>query len=151
MPETPASRFQCSLASSDAQIAACWPVMAQLRPHVTEAEWLPRVRKQMAGGYQLALALDGAAIAAVAGFRFGDNLVSGRYLYVDDLVTDSARRSRGAGRELLGWLTALARSEGCAVLTLDSGVQRFDAHRFYLRERMAITSHHFVLDLKAGR
>ncbi|MGZ5023946.1 MAG: GNAT family N-acetyltransferase, partial [Chthoniobacterales bacterium] len=34
-------------------------------------------------------------------------------------------------------------------LTLDSGVQRFDAHRFYLMKRMKISSHHFVLDLSS--
>jgi hypothetical protein len=31
----------------------------------------------------------------------------------------------------------------CTTIELDSGVQRFDAHRFYLRERFSITSHHF--------
>jgi hypothetical protein len=31
---------------------------------------------------------------------------------------------------------------------LDSGVQRFGAHRFYLRRRMNITSHHFAIDLR---
>jgi hypothetical protein len=36
------------------------------------------------------------------------------------------------------------------VLDLDSGVTRFDAHRFYLRERMHIQSHHFALALPAG-
>ncbi|MGZ5001726.1 MAG: GNAT family N-acetyltransferase, partial [Chthoniobacterales bacterium] len=30
---------------------------------------------------------------------------------------------------------------------LDSGVQRFDAHRFYLMKRMKISSHHFSLEL----
>jgi len=33
------------------------------------------------------------------------------------------------------------------VLDLDSGTQRTDAHRFYLRERMSITSLHFTLPL----
>lgn len=36
-----------------------------------------------------------------------------------------------------------ARAAGCSVLDLDSGVQRFDAHRFSLRERRHISSHHF--------
>ena len=34
-----------------------------------------------------------------------------------------------------------------SLIDLDSGVQRHDAHRFYLRERMAITSHHFAKNL----
>lgn len=64
-----------------------------------------------------------------------------------DLVTDSARRSRGHGKALLHSLIQRARDEGCRALDLDSGVQRFDAHRFYLANRMIISSHHFTLKL----
>jgi len=42
---------------------------------------------------------------------------------------------------------AQARAEGCAQFQLDSGVQRFGAHRFYLMKRMDITAHHFGLKL----
>jgi len=39
-----------------------------------------------------------AAVRAVAGFRFGENLGVGPFLYVDDLVTAEAGRSAaGAG------------------------------------------------------
>jgi GNAT superfamily N-acetyltransferase len=68
-------------------------------------------------------------------------------LYVDDLVMDEAARSSGYGKRLLHWLVQRARDEGCQTLELDSGVQRFDAHRFYLTERMFISSHHFRLNL----
>jgi hypothetical protein len=44
-------------------------------------------------------------------------------------------------------LVAEARAAGCGELHLDSGVQRFAAHRFYLRERMEIMAHHFRLKL----
>jgi GNAT superfamily N-acetyltransferase len=86
-------------------------------------------------------------VRAVAGFRIAEFLAWGRILYVDDLVTASAQRSRGHGQALFDWLVARARANGCAQLHLDSGVQRFDAHRFYLRQRMSITSHHFALQL----
>jgi hypothetical protein len=33
-------------------------------------------------------------------------------------------------------------------LHLDSGVRRFDAHRFYLNKRMNISSHHFSMVLR---
>lgn len=135
-------------ASSDAEIARCFPVMVQLRPHVAAADFVARVRRQMDSGYRLAYAeADGIAVA-VAGFRFTENLFMGRHLYVDDLVTDAAWRSRGVGRYLLGWLIELARRENCTHLELDSGIQRRDAHRFYLREGMSIRSHRFSLPLK---
>jgi hypothetical protein len=48
---------------------------------------------------------------------------------------------------LLAELRERAIDAGCRSLDLDSGVQRFEAHRFYLRERMNITAHHFDLRL----
>jgi GNAT superfamily N-acetyltransferase len=68
-------------------------------------------------------------------------------LYVDDLVTDEAHRSSGWGRQLLRWLTDEARRHACAKLVLDSGVQRVDAHRFYLANGMTLFGHHFRMDL----
>jgi GNAT superfamily N-acetyltransferase len=66
---------------------------------------------------------------------------------VDDLVTDEALRSKSYGRQMLSWLIDQARAEGCESFELDSGVQRFDAHRFYLSNRMIISGHHFRLKL----
>ncbi len=132
----------------DAQVAECFPVIAQLRPHLTKEAFIEQVRRQRQQDYQLAALRDAEGrIAAVAGFRRFEMLAWGRVLYVDDLVTDADSRSQGHGEALFEWLTAYARREGCDQLHLDSGVQRFDAHRFYLRERMRITSHHFALEL----
>ncbi len=66
---------------------------------------------------------------------------------MDDLVTRAADRSAGFGGQLFDWLVEEARREKCAAFSLDSGVQRFDAHRFYLRKRMQIAAHHFTLAL----
>ena len=129
--------------STDAEIARCFPVISQLRPHLDEAGFVERVRRQMDGGYRLAALLDDAGVAAVAGYRISENLASGRHLYVDDLVTDEARRSLGQGAELLGWLEERARGAGCVTFELDSGVHRSGAHRFYFEQRMTISSFHF--------
>jgi len=80
----------------------------------------------------------------VAGFRVLENLFCGRFLYVDDLVTAAAQRCRGHGAALLAWLRDEARRAGCAQLHLDSGLQRRDAHRFYEREGLPVTSYHFA-------
>ena len=73
---------------------------------------------------------------------------NGRVLYVDDLVSDASMRSRGYGHQLMEWLRERARANGCVALTLDSGVQRFDAHRFYFTERMHISGYHFSQELR---
>jgi GNAT superfamily N-acetyltransferase len=139
---------EIKLALTDEEIAACSPVMRQLRTHIIESEFLARVKLQQRGGYQLCYLTDGGMVRSVAGFRVIENLASGRVLYVDDLVSDCESRSKGYGEKVLLWLIGQARSAHCDTLELDSGVQRHGAHRFYLRNRMDIVSHHFRMNLK---
>jgi GNAT superfamily N-acetyltransferase len=140
------SAIELRLAATDADIDRCWPVMTQLRPYIGRADFVARVRAQQATGYLLAFAADGA-VRAVAGYRYLHNLVSGHHLYVDDLVSDAAVRGGGFGSALFDWLLAQAKATGCTELHLDSGVQRFDAHRFYLGKGMRISCHHFAIEL----
>lgn len=136
------------LAEADEEIALCFPVMADLRPHLAKSEFLARVRAQQVQGYCLAFLEDAGEVAAVAGFRVMEMLATGRTLYVDDLVTDDAKRSRGHGKAMLDWLQQYARAAGCETFSLDSGTQRQEAHAFYFRERMRVTSFHFAKKLK---
>ena len=84
--------------------------------------------------------------AAVAGFRIAENTAWGRFLYVDDLVTRADMRGRGHADAVMAWVEAEAERQGCDELHLDSGVgpEREDAHRFYFRHGMRITSYHFA-------
>jgi GNAT superfamily N-acetyltransferase len=142
------SSIHIAIAESNADILRCFPVMLQLRPHLVEADFVARVRRMQTEGFLLARLEEDGAVRAVAGYRYHEKLFSGRTLYVDDLVSDPAQRSRGHGARLLTWLVEQARAHDCDVLELDSGVQRFDAHRFYFRERMKISSYHFIRSLK---
>lgn len=138
------------MTDDDTAIADCFDVYVQLRPQLKNPDDLvARVRRQMTEGFRLALIRRDGRVVAVAGFRIHESLHAGRHMYVDDLVTDSAERSTGLGRELMQWLVDHARLHQCEQLHLDSGVQRFDAHRFYLRERMHISSHHFAMKLNS--
>lgn len=133
---------------TDGEIAATFAVMSQLRQHLDENEYLDTVRRmENSDGYRLAAGFEEEQVRCVAGYRILEALAYGRSLYVDDLVTDGAVRSRDFGGSMLGWLAGEAQRNGCARLHLDSGVQRHDAHRFYFREGMNISSYHFVKSL----
>ena len=133
--------------TTDRQIHACFDVMVQLRPHLRRDTFVASVRRQEKNGYQIVAALEAGRVCGVAGYRVFECLSRGRNLYVDDLVTDVVLRSRGIGQAMLHWLAAEALRQRCRHLSLDSGVQRFGAHRFYLREGMCILAHHFVREL----
>jgi GNAT superfamily N-acetyltransferase len=138
-----------ALAETETAIAACFPVMVQLRPHLTAETFVERIRGQQHEGYRLvALTDDAGVVRACAGYRYLHQLSQGFVLYVDDLVTDAASRSNGHGHALMEWLVAEAKGAGCDQLHLDSGTHRHEAHRFYFRERMHIFAYHFSRRLR---
>jgi GNAT superfamily N-acetyltransferase len=137
-----------AIANSISEIKDCFPVMKELRSHLELPDFVDRVhRQQQLFNYQLAYLQVDKIACAVAGFRISESLAWHKFMYVDDLVSRSDNRSQGYGSELFNWLVDYARAENCQQLNLDSGVQRFAAHRFYLRHRMEISSHHFTLHL----
>jgi ribosomal protein S18 acetylase RimI-like enzyme len=118
----------------EAEIAACYPLMRQLRPHLaSQAEFVARWRRQNADGYRILAVWTDAQPKALAGFRVQENLIHGRFLYVDDLVTDTAVRSTGHGGRLLAHLKIEGRELGCRKLVLDTALDNVLGHRFYYR------------------
>jgi len=132
---------------SDEEVASTYLAMRQLRSHLEEGEYVGWIGRMREVGYRLAAVVDDERVRCVAGFRIVDFLYTGKHLYVDDLVTDEGVRSGGHGHLILDWLAAEATKNGCGQLHLDSGVQRYDAHRFYFREGMRICSYHFAKEL----
>lgn len=135
-------------ARTDNDIAACFAVMSELRPHLAREEFVSLVRELEQDGFRLACIEDNDEVVAVAGYRISSNLVLGKHLYVDDLVTAERYRSKGYGEQMLSWLRAVAKENRCNVLHLDSGTQRQRAHKFYLGQGMVITSFHFAEEIK---
>ena len=107
------------------------------------ADYEGKMKRVFAGGARMCIAADREAVRGVAVYRIGENTFEGLHLYVDDLVTDERQRSRGVGRALMEHLQELAQAAGCEAYTLDSGTQRQQAHKFYFREGMVVTSFHF--------
>lgn len=141
--------LRIAIADTLEEIRRCHSVMRELRPLFQDPEqFVERVLRQQKEGYRFAFLESENEVRAVAGYRFLESLFSGKFLYVDDLVTRESDRSRGFGGDLLDWLIEQAREQGCENLELDSGVQRFDAHRFYFSKRMSISSYHFRIKIE---
>ena len=122
-------------------------VHRQLRTQLP-GDYVGRMQVVFTGGGRMFVAMAGDDVVGVAVYRILENTNEGRKFYVDDLVTDEAKRSTGVGRALMQALEIEARRLDCDVLTLDSGTQRAAAHRFYFRERMTISSFHFKKPLR---
>ncbi|QRK09681.1 GNAT family N-acetyltransferase [Archangium violaceum] len=135
-------------ADDAADVAACYPLMRQLRPHLaSEAEFLERWRRQTRAGYRLLVLWKEGQPLALAGFRVQDNLMHGPHLYVDDLVTSEAERGNGHGQRLITRLEEEGRALGCGKLLLDTALSNVLGHRFYYRAGLLATALRFSMPL----
>jgi GNAT superfamily N-acetyltransferase len=143
------NKITIKLVENDEDLASCYPVMRQLRPALSLKEFISRVKRQNSlYQYHNAFLKDGDEVITVVGFRIAENLGYGKFLFVDEFVTSEEKRAKTYGKRMFEWLVAYAKSIDCNEIQLDAGVQRFDAHRFYFKNRMRITSYHFILNFR---
>ena len=87
------------------------------------------------------------AIGGVVGFRFAENLMHGRHVYVDDLVTLRELRCQGFGAALMKAVVTQARDSRCRKVLLDTSAENEAGKRFYLSFGFAITANRFTMVL----
>mgnify|MGYP001070462464 CR=1 FL=1 len=106
-------------------------VLKQLRTHLNEDSFFELYEDMKKEGYHLIGLEDNEVTVAVAGIGILTNFYNGKHVFVYDLVTDGNKRSNGYGKHLLDYIYEFGKDHGCQLVTLQSGVQRIDAHRFY--------------------
>lgn len=116
-------------------------VHRQLRPHLP-ADYVAKMERVLKDA-RMALVIEEHTVLGLAVYRWHENTFDGLKFYIDDLVTNDARRSKGVGRALIAHLEEVARKLGASGLVLDSGTQRTQAHKFYFREGFVIPAFNF--------
>lgn len=144
------SPFQLRPIDSDEDCHACFSVMHELRPHLADAAaFTAQVRRQAAQGYRLLAGWQGGVVKGLAGYRIQENLIYGRFLYVDDLVATAEARRCGLGAALIDAVREEARRQGCANFVLDTGLANALGQRFYFRQGLLAVGMHFRQALQA--
>lgn len=109
-----------------------FPVMKQLRTHLDEEIYIQLVQEATQKvDYKMFALYENEKIVAVTGFMPMITLYNGKYIWVCDLVTDSDNRTKGYGAALLNFVHQWSKENGYEIVSLSSGLQRVDAHRFY--------------------
>lgn len=142
------STFRLSLVEDEQDYLACFEVMRELRPHLADAAtFAAQARRQAGQGYRLLAAWQDGQVKGLAGYRLQENLLYGRFLYVDDLVAASDTRRLGVGGRLIDALREEARQQGCAHFVLDTGMGNALGQRFYFRQGLLARGMHFSQSL----
>lgn len=127
------------------ELEKCFPVMKELRPHLSEQEYLEIYRHAHAmDGYEiLALEYEGD-IAALMGYRIVYDFVRGKHIYIDDLVSTEKLRSKGLGAYLLKHAETIAHDLGCKSLRLCTGVENDRGKKFYEQNKWMLRAYAFT-------
>lgn len=136
--------FEIHNIENEHELQAAYVLMRELRPHLADAEnFIARVHRQAEQGYSLKGVWQDHEPLALAGYRISENLIYGRFLYVDDLVTAPRARSHGLGAKLIDALREEARCQNCTHLVLDTGLGNALGQRFYYRQGLLAAGMHF--------
>lgn len=136
---------------SEAALAASFDVMRVLRPHLTHpAAYVTQLARQTEQGYRLLAAWDAERIVGLAGYRELENLLYGRFIYVDDLVVSPELQRSGLGARLLSAVRDEAVQRQCEHFVLDTGLHMPLAQRFYFRQGLLARGMHFTERLRGG-
>lgn len=133
--------------ASEEEIKYCYSVMQHIREDLSKNDFLNKISQQIKNGYKLAYVIEDNQIICVAGFTVSEKLSWGKHIFIDDFVTDKSVKSTEAAKALLDFIKIYAKQINCKSIHLDSGVERHDAHKFYLSQDMKIDSHHFSISL----
>ncbi|MGM8851742.1 GNAT family N-acetyltransferase [Salinicola halophyticus] len=131
--------------TTEQECLRCFDVMRELRPHLDAPQtFVSQIMRQMAMGYRLLAVWEENRVVGLAGYRLTENLLYGRFVYVDDLVVRAAGRRHGLGARLIAAVREQARAMSCRHLVLDTGLGMALAQRFYFRQGLLSRGMHFV-------
>jgi GNAT superfamily N-acetyltransferase len=133
--------------NDDQKINSCFSIMKQLVPSINKNDFLDQVKRKYKYGYKLVVLEVDNKVLSLAGIRFYEYFGCGKFLIIDDLVTKKDFRGKGYGKRIFEWIKSYARKNGCSEIQLDSNINLFKAHKFYMNMGMNISHHHFSLVL----
>lgn len=134
--------------ATEEEIKDCYKILHQIRDDLSESDFFKTISKQIKNGYKVAYVIENNQVICVAGFTIGQKLSWGKYIYIEDFVSEKGSKSCDAAKALWDFIKIYAMQQECDSIHLDSSVQRYEAHKFYLNQDMKIDSHHFSLNLK---
>jgi GNAT superfamily N-acetyltransferase len=125
-------------------IAESFPVMRELRQHIDDADiYRERIERQQREGYKLLGIWQDGKLSGLAGYRHLENLIYGRFTYIDDLVVSQASQRSQLGAGLIAEVRRLAKVDRRVFLVLDTGLANSLAQRFYFRNGLLSRGLHF--------
>lgn len=134
--------------STRGELLRLFPVYQELRPHLHEFNsFCEQIFAQFNEQFRIYAAIENDSIYGCIGFREMTTTAWGKIVYIDDLITAEEFRGNGAADMLLDFAIEYAKLNDCKEIHLDTGYQRFAAHKVYLNKGFQLNCHHLALKI----
>ena len=86
-------------------------------------------------------------LIGVFGLWFMTRHYAGKCCEADHIVIDEEFQNKGVGSSLMNFIHEYARTKGCETIELNSYVENFRSHKFYMNLGYVIRGYHFLKKL----
>lgn len=135
------------IAKNDDEILQCFDIMKQLVNSINKNNFLLQVKRKYEMGYRLVFLKINNEVVSIIGTRIYEYFGCGKFLIIDDFITDKDKRGKGYGKKIFNWVKKFVKENQCSQIQLDSSIELYKAHKFYMNMGMNISHHHFSITL----
>lgn len=130
------------------QINSVIPLIQKLSDNKTsEAVLKQRFAEMVTQNYECAVLYDGEKLIGVAGMWFCTRHYSGRSVELDHVFIEDGYRRKGLGKQFMKCIYDYVGQKGCQAVELNTYVQNYPSHKFYMNEGFEILGYHFLKKL----
>ncbi len=141
------TKFTIREINSEKEMLSHFSKLKELSPYLTLSQFKVMLKDMLKHGYRMAGVYDTKKCVGISGFWISTKIYSGKYVELDNVITDKKYRSMGLGKMLCDWIIAVAKKEGCKTAMLDAYTHNAAGHKFYFREGFVIKGFHFLKDI----
>jgi GNAT superfamily N-acetyltransferase len=129
-------------AKSEQDILLCVPLLQQLYgTNLTSKDVLDFCGRNP--DYNLRYIMKGNQVISLVGYRIGEGISRGKFMLIEEIVTDSNYRDHGYGATLMNSLKDIASQEHCLRIDMDIDTQNHRGHKFLMQNDIILQAFHF--------
>ena len=123
------------------------PLVSELNPNTNSYILEERLKEMFKMSYLCFGAYKGNILIAVCGAWVTVRLYSGKQVELDNFVIKPEYRSKGIGKELMQFIYSWAIENECNTCELNTYIENYGSHKFYINENFQILGYHFLKKL----
>jgi GNAT superfamily N-acetyltransferase len=97
--------------------------------------------------YECAVIYKDNTIIGVSGLWFCTRHYIGKSVELDHVFIRPEHRKKGLGKQFMDWIYIYVKEKGCNAMELNTYVQNYPSHKFYLNLGFEILGYHFLKQL----